>query len=56
MMKLISSTEITDTPIFRVTLDRAIDPDGFDRVAFHKEFNTTVLKFLREHLISANGQ
>jgi ADP-ribose pyrophosphatase len=30
MMKLISSTEITDTPIFRVTLDRAIDPDGFE--------------------------
>jgi len=29
-MKLISSTEITDTPIFRVTLDRAIDPDGFE--------------------------
>ncbi len=29
-MKLISSTEITDTPIFRVTFDRAIDPDGFE--------------------------
>lgn len=29
-MKLISSTEITHTPIFRVTLDRAIDPDGFE--------------------------
>ncbi|HML15835.1 MAG TPA: NUDIX hydrolase [Bryobacteraceae bacterium] len=29
-MKLISSTEITRTPIFRVTLDRAVDPDGFE--------------------------
>jgi ADP-ribose pyrophosphatase len=29
-MKLISSTEITHTPIFRVTRDRAIDPDGFE--------------------------
>jgi ADP-ribose pyrophosphatase len=29
-MKLLSSTEISKTPIFRVTLDRAIDPDGFE--------------------------
>jgi ADP-ribose pyrophosphatase len=29
-MKLISSTEISRTPIFTVTLDRAIDPDGFE--------------------------
>ncbi len=29
-MKLISSNEITRTPIFHVTLDRAIDPDGFE--------------------------
>ena len=29
-MKLLSSTEITRTPIFRVTLDRALDPDGFE--------------------------
>jgi ADP-ribose pyrophosphatase len=29
-MKLISSTEITRTPIFHVTLDRAIDPSGFE--------------------------
>jgi len=29
-MKLISSTEITHTPIFSVTLDRALDPDGFE--------------------------
>jgi ADP-ribose pyrophosphatase len=29
-MKLLSSTEITKTPIFRVTLDRAIDPGGFE--------------------------
>ncbi len=29
-MNLISSTEITRTPIFHVTLDRAIDPGGFE--------------------------
>jgi len=29
-MKLISSTEIIRTPIFYVTLDRAIDPSGFE--------------------------
>jgi ADP-ribose pyrophosphatase len=29
-MKLISSTELNKTPIFTVTLDRAIDPDGFE--------------------------
>jgi ADP-ribose pyrophosphatase len=29
-MKLLSSTEISNTPIFRVTLDRALDPDGFE--------------------------
>jgi ADP-ribose pyrophosphatase len=29
-MKLISSEEICRTPIFRVTLDHALDPDGFE--------------------------
>lgn len=29
-MKLLSSTELNHTPIFRVTVDRAIDPDGFE--------------------------
>src|SRR5579871_4031527 len=29
-MKLLSSTEISKTPIFRVTMDRALDPDGFE--------------------------
>src|SRR6202035_5453140 len=29
-MKLISSTELIHTPIFHVTSDRAIDPDGFE--------------------------
>lgn len=29
-MKLISSTELIHTPIFSVTSDRAIDPDGFE--------------------------
>jgi ADP-ribose pyrophosphatase len=29
-MKLISSEELISTPIFRVTMDHAIDPDGFE--------------------------
>ena len=29
-MKIISSKELIRTPIFHVTLDRAIDPDGFE--------------------------
>jgi ADP-ribose pyrophosphatase len=29
-MKILSSTEISNTPVFRVTLDRAVDPDGFE--------------------------
>src|SRR4029077_10442407 len=29
-MKLISSKELIKTPIFHVTQDRAIDPDGFE--------------------------
>jgi ADP-ribose pyrophosphatase len=30
MMKLISSNELFKTPIFRVTLDQALDPEGFE--------------------------
>jgi ADP-ribose pyrophosphatase len=29
-MKTISSKKLIDTPIFRVTTDRALDPDGFE--------------------------
>lgn len=29
-MKLISSKELIETPIFRVTFDHALDPDGFE--------------------------
>ena len=29
-MKLISSTELNKTPIFTVTFDHAVDPDGFE--------------------------
>jgi ADP-ribose pyrophosphatase len=29
-MKTISSKKLIDTPIFRVTMDRALDPDGFE--------------------------
>lgn len=29
-MKTISSQELLNTPIFRVTMDRALDPDGFE--------------------------
>lgn len=30
MLKLISSEEVLTTPIFRVTMDHAVDPDGFE--------------------------
>lgn len=30
MLKLISSEEILKTPIFRITQDHAVDPDGFE--------------------------
>jgi predicted dienelactone hydrolase len=30
-----------------------IDPPGFDRAAFHKEFNAAILAFLRKHLLGA---
>jgi len=29
-MKILSSIEISNTPVFRVTLDRTVDPDGFE--------------------------
>lgn len=29
-MKILSSQELLSTPIFRVTMDRAVDPDGFE--------------------------
>jgi len=29
-LKLVSSEQLIETPIFRVTMDRAIDPDGFE--------------------------
>jgi hypothetical protein len=28
-----------------------VDPPGFERTIFHKEFDAEVLAFLREHLI-----
>ncbi len=27
------------------------DPDGFDRSAFHREFDASVVRFFREHLV-----
>ena len=30
-----------------------IDPPGFDRAAFHKQFNADVLAFFRAHLVGA---
>jgi predicted dienelactone hydrolase len=30
-----------------------VDASGFDRVAFHKQFNADVLAFLRTHLTNA---
>jgi len=30
-------------------------PAGFDRVAFHREFDATIVRFFREHLMSIEG-
>jgi predicted dienelactone hydrolase len=30
-------------------------PAGFDRVAFHRDFNASVVRFFREHLVSDGG-
>ena len=30
-----------------------VDAPGFDRVAFHKQFNAEVLAFFRKHLVGA---
>jgi hypothetical protein len=31
------------------------DPADFDRAAFHRDFNASVLRFFREHLVSDDG-
>jgi predicted dienelactone hydrolase len=45
------------SPEFAANLPRffCTDPVGFDRAAFHREFNANVVRFLREHLVSEVG-
>ena len=31
------------------------DPPGFDRAAFHRDFNAAIVSFLRDHLAAADG-
>jgi ADP-ribose pyrophosphatase len=44
-MKTISSQELLNTPIFRVTMDRALDPDGFEiqRAVIHHHGSAVVM-------------
>lgn len=44
------------SPQFAANLPRfCTDPAGFDRAAFHREFNGSVVHFFREHLVSERG-
>lgn len=41
------------SPLFAVNLPRlCADPPGFDRTAFHRDFDASVVGFFREHLVS----
>jgi predicted dienelactone hydrolase len=42
------------TPQFAARLPRfCTDPPGFDRVAFHSDFDTRIIEFFREHLVAS---
>jgi len=44
------------SPRFAANLPRfCTDPAGFDRAAFHRDFNANVVRFFREHLVSEGG-
>lgn len=44
------------SPQFAANLPRfCTDPPGFDRAAFHRDFDTSILRFFREHLGSDGG-
>ena len=44
------------SPEFAANLPRfCTDPPGFDRAAFHRDFDTAVLRFFRDHLASDGG-
>jgi len=44
------------SPAFAANLPRfCTDPPGFDRAAFHRDFDASVLRFFRNHLVSDGG-
>ena len=44
------------SPQFVANLPRfCTDPPGFDRTAFHREFNASIVSFFREHLVGDGG-
>ncbi len=44
------------TPQFAANLPRlCTDPPGFDRTAFHRDFNAGIIGFFREHLVAHDG-
>jgi predicted dienelactone hydrolase len=44
------------SPQFAANLPRfCTDPPGFDRMAFHRDFNASIVKFFREHLVGDAG-
>ena len=44
------------TPQFAANLPRlCTDPPGFDRIAFHRDFDARIVGFFRDHLIGDGG-
>jgi hypothetical protein len=44
------------SPQFAANLPRlCIDPPCFDRTAFHRDFDASIVKFFREHLVGDGG-
>lgn len=44
---------LTPCPEIRPSSDACIDAPGFDRAAFHRDFNGAVVAFFRQHLVKA---
>jgi hypothetical protein len=44
------------SPQFAANLPRfCTDPPGFDRTAFHRDFDASIVRFFREHLVGDGG-
>jgi predicted dienelactone hydrolase len=46
---------LTPCPEIRPSSDACIDAPGFDRTAFHRDFNGAIVAFFRQHLVEARS-